>query len=425
MDKGRRVGYKDLSRREVAAMLVHCAYFRDLAALAWPVAKLMGYQDDRSERYGGEFWAPWTSVHNVIPKTGKLKELRVAFYLRKDKHPIMATGPAPRLVIALRGTLLYLKKDLKEDLSISGELLLESERVKECLILIEKVIKEFLSTPGRSKDEICLAGHSLGAGIALLVGKHLATSGTEIDTHLFAPPLLTLASIASDLLHHASGVSPNELQVLFFNKLTDRMKESGVGVVVTDEEKHSGVGTIGDAIVETFGKRDLDQEWKEFQKLRDWVPHFYLNRSDFICVHYITYYEEQNHRRVAATRHNIDISEQGIITRFFGGDAKYINNVVPSANLYISKLYEGRHLKAHSLKQWHKFTNGHIKLKESQARLLSGYKDHTTERAMQYSDHKLHDAGHQLHDAGHKLHELGRSVLSKGRFTSRGRANFS
>ncbi|KAG0625358.1 hypothetical protein M758_2G048300 [Ceratodon purpureus] len=407
-----RVGYEDLSRREVVAMLVHCAYFRDLAALAWPVAKLLNYQDNRSEEYGEKFWAPLTSVHNVILKTGKLKELRVAFYLRRKdiEHPLTTTGPAPHLVIALRGTLPYLSKDYKDDIRISGEILLESERVKECLILIEKVIQEFLSTPGRSKDEICLAGHSLGAGIALLVGKHLAASGTNIDTHLFAPPLLTLASIARDLLHHPSGVT-NELQDrLFFTKLTDRMKESGVGVVVTDEEKHSGVGTIGDAIVETFGKRSLDQEWKEFQKLRDWVPHFYLNRNDIVCVHYITYYEEQVDRQVAATRHNIDISEQGIITRFFGGDAKYINNVVPSANLYISKFSEEKdlmgHLMAHSLMQWHRFTNADIMLKEFQARLLTGYKDHTTERAMQYS-------GHKLHDAGHKLHELGRSVLSK------------
>lgn len=135
---------------------------------------------------------------------------------------------------------------------------------------------------------------------------------------------------------------------------------------------------------------------EEFQKLRDWVPHFYLNRSDLICVRFITYYEEQ---QVAATRHNIDISEQAIITRFFGGNANYITNVVPSANLYISKKYEGRRLKAHSLKQWHKFTNENIQLQESQARLVAGYKHHFAQRAARY--------------AGHKLHDLGRNVLAK------------
>lgn len=385
--------YSNLSRREIAAMLVHCAYFRDIQSsrirgIVMKLSEVFAYQDDRSEHYGRDYWEPMKSQH--IPKESKLKELRLAFYHRRDNHPLTATGPAPRLVIALRGTLLYKTKDLIDDLRISGEVLLESDRVQGCLTLIEKVITEFLSKGG-SKDEICLAGHSLGAGIALLVGKHLAAmpSGIDIDTHLFAPPMLTEASIAKDLLikirspdqRHPHEATDEWHSV--FTQLTDRLRESfGFG----KSEKHEGVGIVGNAIVETFGKMDLDEEWKNFQKLRDWVPHFYLNQGDVICNEYIQYYKEQ----VSATEADIGISEQAIITRLFGGDAKYIKNVVPSANLNISKAFKGNKLLAHSLKQWHQYTDAAMELHQYQARLLDKYTRHTAQRAVHYTGHKLH-----------------------------------
>ncbi|KAF4385925.1 hypothetical protein F8388_010481 [Cannabis sativa] len=42
-------------------------------------------------------------------------------------------------------------------------------------------------------SNVCIAGHSLGAGFALQVGKTLAKEGIYVDTHLFNPPSVSLA----------------------------------------------------------------------------------------------------------------------------------------------------------------------------------------------------------------------------------------
>jgi hypothetical protein len=79
------------------------------------------------------------------------------------------------------------------------------------------------------------------------------------------------------------------------------------------------------------------------------------------------------------------ISPQGLLSGLFSNDVKYFQNVVPSAQLYISTWeakpkphaeYAGP-LKVvvagrlpHSLRQWHKYTKEHIGLREHHARLL-------------------------------------------------------
>ena len=302
-----------------------------------------------------------------MPKQSKVTDLRVAFLVPSNRAPHPETPqPAPRLVIALRGTLLYLPKDFRDNFRISQERLAESDRVEECQALIVKVIDYFLTEYGGSVDDICLAGHSLGAGIVLLVGKHLAASGKAIDTHLFAPPLLSINSILEgEFLPEMS--KPETLAWKHSSAGTRKMMSvSHVGEVAQD----SGVGDAADAFEEMKGNEVFNKEWEDFQNLQDWVPHFYLSREDMICLRYIKYYEDQMQARV--TRANVPICKQGIWTRLCWGDAKYIRNVVPSANLYISTKYTDKvwNLKVHSLQQWHRFTDDNIWLEEFQARRL-------------------------------------------------------
>ncbi|KAG0605741.1 hypothetical protein M758_9G084600 [Ceratodon purpureus] len=309
--------YDGLSLRQIMVVLVHYVYFRDLEHRAErELAKALGYQDDDAEKAGREHWQP-IAYKDIDPNVDakKLKKLGLEILqpVAGDLHP---NKNAPRLAIVLRGTLplpQYLR-DFGSDAKIALEILTRSKRVMECQKLILKVIKDFLSRGG-SQNQICMAGHSLGAAIALLVGKELVYAhGIHIDTHLFNPPLLTFASIASGELSQIS-LSRRSLR-------TSKMK--------------------------------LDAEWEKFKKLLDWIPHFYLNPSDIICLQYIRYYEKQHE---VLTEENVEKSKQARITRqplkFFKKDVNIISNVVPSADVWISRKYKSNPVLAHSLKQWH------------------------------------------------------------------------
>lgn len=89
--------------------------------------------------------------------------------------------------------------DLVSDVRITVGLLHESQRVKECQALIERVIRKFLKLERASKDQIYSTDHSLGAGVASIIGKHVAAStaveGHKYETHIFNPPSVTISSI--------------------------------------------------------------------------------------------------------------------------------------------------------------------------------------------------------------------------------------
>ncbi|KAE8730489.1 golgi transport complex family protein [Hibiscus syriacus] len=76
---------------------------------------------------------------------------------------------APKAVLALRGTLLKrptIRRDVEDDL-------------------------RFIAWYG--SNNVCVAGHSLGVGFTLQVGKALAKEGIYVDAHLFNPPFISLA----------------------------------------------------------------------------------------------------------------------------------------------------------------------------------------------------------------------------------------
>lgn len=360
--------YDGLSLREVLAVLVHCVYFRDLEHRAeLKLAKALGYQDEDAEKAGREHWQPMAYEEiGADVDAKKLKKLGLAFFrpMAGDPHP---NKNAPRLAIVLRGTLPLPQfvRDLGADAEIGLEILPESKRVMQCQDLILKVVNDFLDQ-GRSQDQICMAGHSLGAGIALLIGKHLVSAhDIHIDTHLFNPPLLTLATIATG--EFLPGKRVQRLLDATVRRLVRKLY---------DEMEASGVGTLhhNDPMDSVEAEEKLDAEWKEFKKLRNWIPHFYLNPSDIICLQYIRYYEKQHEM---ATEENVEKSKQARITRrvfkkWFGKDVNIISNVVPSADVWISRQYKTNLLLAHSLKQWHQYPeSADIRLK-FQPRLLAG-----------------------------------------------------
>ncbi|KAG6785968.1 hypothetical protein POTOM_007559 [Populus tomentosa] len=98
---------------------------------------------------------------------------------------------APKAVLALRGTLLKgptIRRDIEDDLRfLAWESLKGSVRFKVALEALKSVAEMYGSS------NVCVAGHSLGAGFALQVGKALAKEGVYVEAHLFNPPSVSMA----------------------------------------------------------------------------------------------------------------------------------------------------------------------------------------------------------------------------------------
>lgn len=162
---------------------------------------------------------------------------------------------APRAVLALRGTLLQkptIKRDLQDDLRfLVWESLKGSVRYMGALEALKGAVERFGST------NVCVAGHSLGAGFALQVCKDLAKQGVFVDCHLFNPPSVSLAMSLRSMSEKASY-------------LWQKVKAS-----LPSKEEASLHSTKEEGSV----KKRLRAEKK-------WVPHLYVNNSDYICCHY-------------------------------------------------------------------------------------------------------------------------------------------
>ncbi|XP_024382415.1 GDSL esterase/lipase At4g10955 [Physcomitrium patens] len=330
--------YEHMPLRSVMSMLVHCTYFRDLNILTTAGAWVMDYTNDRAKKYGKEHWEPY----RCHATESVLKELGLAFFLRKPSH---CNPVAPDLAIVLRGTIPTLIWDILADLKIAVETLNKSARVLDTVEIILEVVKDFRNQNPNGK--ICIAGHSLGAAIALIVGGLLHSAhDIKIDTHLFNPPLMTVV----DVINGKAIPKP---------KAPENVE--GDDLVPALEVKFS---QLKDLLVRN--KSALHNEWEQFKKLQNWVPHFYLNPGDAICYQYIKFY-----RQGRCVENPTDlISPQAVLSGLFTPNAKYFNDAVPSADVYVSTWKQEKRRLAHSLRQWHKYTPEHIKLEFRRARLL-------------------------------------------------------
>ncbi|BAT88863.1 hypothetical protein LR48_Vigan09g046200 [Vigna angularis] len=178
---------------------------------------------------------------------------------------------APKAVLALRGTLLKsptMRRDIEDDLRfLAWESLKGSVRFKVAL----EVLKSVSDTYGSSN--VCIAGHSLGAGFALQVGKALAKDGIYVETHLFNPPSVSLAMSLRNF---------GEKAELVWKKLKSMLPSSS-------SEEGQGIGNGGDKTV-SIGLKSWIPRLSSFKNagfgVGKWVPHLYVNNSDYICCSY-------------------------------------------------------------------------------------------------------------------------------------------
>ncbi|KAG6524095.1 GDSL esterase/lipase At4g10955-like [Zingiber officinale] len=151
---------------------------------------------------------------------------------------------APKLVLALRGTLLRrptARRDLLDDLRfVARESLKGSVRFAGALEVVRAAAERFGSAG------VCVCGHSLGAAFALQVGKALAKEGLLVECHLFNPPSVSLAAslrIAGEKASYALRRTP-----------------------------HPSKKLASGSTANTWRAR--------------WLPNLYVNNNDYICCYY-------------------------------------------------------------------------------------------------------------------------------------------
>ncbi|KAF8766320.1 hypothetical protein HU200_007837 [Digitaria exilis] len=215
---------------------------------------------------------------------------------------------APRAVLALRGTLLQkptMKRDLQDDLRfLVWESLKGSVRYIGALAALKSAVEKFGSA------NVCVSGHSLGAGFALQVCKELAKQGVFVECHLFNPPSVSLAMGVRSMSEKASYL---------WKKVKASLPLKEVATAPLDSANE-----------EASDKKKLRAEKK-------WVPHLYVNNSDYICCHY-------NAPSCSSTDGASDEQQQQRKASEIAGDVV--------AKLFVTSKGPQKFLEAHGLQQW-------------------------------------------------------------------------
>lgn len=211
---------------------------------------------------------------------------------------------APKAVLALRGTVLKqltVARDLEDDLRFfAQESLRGSVRYAGALEVLKSAINK------HGSNNVCIAGHSLGAGFAMQVGKTLAKDGVFVECHLFNPPSVSL------------GMGLRKLQ-----EKADKVLKRYISGSSSNASEISRPGEKGEIVSEIA-------EEKLIKEVKRWVPNLYINNSDYICCFYV------------------DRSGVATVTTEKRGDG----HAQARAKVFVIAKGPQKFLKAHGLQQW-------------------------------------------------------------------------
>lgn len=310
------------SEQQLLAHLINGVYSRDRGAKDFPLKYLEATYDENetTETYAKH----WTRLEDV--ELEEEKKVGLKHYLWPNSTD--QTSPPfnrrccknrlrYRLVIALRGTKLSSFRDLVDDIKVAHHTLHCSSRFKATNKLIEQIISVFKEQHGGRDDQICITGHSLGAAIALFLGKELAKEN-RYHVHCFNPPLLSVLTIIQKCLRvHSFKDKLRRVDMLKpLLKAASRAK---------DYTKAALVLALGD-------RNRLFEETVHFVKILDWKPVLYVNKGDLICKEYHRFYDWKQNTVLCPTV--MPIETQAMLSRIVRRNAKY-SSLVPSLQMNI------------------------------------------------------------------------------------------
>jgi hypothetical protein len=252
------------------------------------------------------------------------------------RHP-----SSPQYIVAFRGTMPCHPKivqDIHVDLTVIANTLPSSKRSELARLAVVNLLTRIAmgKAGGLENCAIWLTGHSIGASMALDVGRGMMSDhGLNLPTFLFNPPQVSLGPAINLLL--PSETVWREMQV------ASNLVKAGLGLVLNPHRKR----------MEAL-----------FERLSPWAPNLYLHDKDLVCQGFINYFEQrqQMHDRFSAgvAKSATTLSYRDM---FFSavGKEKERSHLLPSATLWknssMRKDVQGLHqtsLAAHDLQQWWK-----------------------------------------------------------------------
>lgn len=322
-------------KRAIAASLIKGAYILE--------------RDRQKRRTEHEALAPpwWESFNFELVRA--LKDTKDGSYYgaiykykspyKEDQSCLISQDQPPKYVIAFRGTLIKRKtflRDLKLDILVIFHGIHHSTRFKTALeevgCMVDEAIMERIDA-----NTVWLVGHSLGASIALAVGKEIVINkGYHLQTYLFNSPFSAIpfdAFIKDETL-----------------KATLRLAKSGVATAVSSVAAHF------------FGTKKTQSN--DLKKLMGWVPNVFVNRDDFICAEYIGFFKirEGFYKMGAPSAANMlskQLSLTAVFSLFSGRDQKpsyFVHSAYVTLNSSTTSSVEEFSLEriklAHQLSQW-------------------------------------------------------------------------
>ncbi|KAG2558702.1 hypothetical protein PVAP13_8NG351100 [Panicum virgatum] len=235
----------------------------------------------------------------------------------KSRHPVYHQPSAPNYIFAFRGTMPRPAKsiqDLYNDIKVMLSELPCCKRTEKA----RQAVINMLLPMAKGNVQVWLAGHSLGALLALEVGKAMAEHhGIYLQTFLFNPPIVSPMP-AFNLLHATEAAKRDVFTWSY------RFK-AALGATVM--RKHS------------------DRMERLFQCLSSWVPELYVNDRDFI-----DYFEQRHMVEERIGREAMKLSYRDMLFRLIGSD-KEQPHLLPSVRMWKTSttLFD-----AHGLMQWWK-----------------------------------------------------------------------
>lgn len=234
------------------------------------------------------------------------------------RHP-----SAPHYVFALRGTMPRHPKsihDLFNDIKVFLNDLPCCKRTQKA----RQMVTNMLIRKGTERYVLWLAGHSLGASLALEVGRAMADQhGTYLQTFLFNPP----------------NVSPMPA----FNLLNPSE--------VAKKDVFTASYLVKAALGATVMRNHRSRMENLFQRLSPWVPELYVNERDIICQGFIDYFEQRHkvEERIGGVgRAAMKLSYRDMLFSLIGSE-KERPHLLPSARLWKNS---STSFGTHDLKQW-------------------------------------------------------------------------
>ncbi|CAN6211820.1 unnamed protein product [Urochloa humidicola] len=273
-------------------------------------------------------------MHIVADRSPRFIYGAIFEYVPPDGSPRQPSStPIPRYIVAFRGTMQRDPTTLV-DMFLNLKVLLNAQHSCGRFSHARKEVGRLLG-PNPSDDEdplpppppppvVWLAGHSLGASIALDVGRDImANSELNLPAFLFNPPHVSLGAVISDKLPMAKPVATVLTSMSYIVKY-------GLGKVL---ESH---------------KTAMEEQ---FEQLSPWVPNLYVHQRDTICKGFVYYFEQREQMQewlplVAASGTKLSYRD---MCRFLFRMLNERPHLLPSAILWENQSPDGN---PHELRQW-------------------------------------------------------------------------